>query len=73
MPYLSALQIGEWKMKIEEMTLLNTNEKEKEKDFDEIFKVVSEIYQCPERMVRGMSVEEWEAFKIERNKKNANH
>ena len=73
MPYLSALQIGEWKMKIEEMTLLNTNEKEKEKDFDEIFKVVSEIYQCPERMLRGMSVEEWEAFKIERNKKNANH
>ena len=64
-------------MKIEEMTLLNTNEKEKEKekekDFDEIFKVVSEIYQCPERMLRGMSVEEWEAFKIERNKKNANH
>ena len=54
------------------MTWLNTNEKEKEKDFDEIFKVVSEIYQCPERMLRGMSVEEWEAFKIERNK-NANH
>ena len=73
MPYLSVLRIGEWKMKIEEMTLLNTNEKEKEKDFDEIFKVVSEIYQCPERMLRGMSVEEWEAFKIERNKKNANH
>lgn len=69
MPYLSALRIGEWKMQIEEMTLLNTNEKEKEKDFDEIFKVVSEIYQCPERMLRGMSVEEWEAFKIERNKK----
>ena len=64
MPYLSVLRIGEWKMKIEEMTLLNTNEKEKEKDFDEIFKVVSEIYKCPERMLRGMSVEEWEAFKI---------